>query len=67
MNSDGMVEVHLPAELCKSALERFGSRFDSIDALLTFILQEVLFSDAVKMDEAEQRMLEARLKDLGYM
>ena len=67
MTSDGIVEVHLPAKLCESALERFGSRFDSIDALLTFILQEVLFSDAVKMDEAEQRMLEARLKDLGYI
>jgi hypothetical protein len=67
VTSDEMVKLQLPAKLCQSALERFGSRFDSIDALLTFILQEVLFSDAVKMDEAEQRMLEGRLKDLGYI
>ena len=61
------VEVRLPAELCQSALERFGSQFDSVEALVTFILNELLRSKAMKLDEAERRMIEARLKDLGYM
>lgn len=61
------VEVRLPSELCESALQRFGSRFNNIEELVSFVLQEILRSDAVKMDEAEQRMLEARLKDLGYI
>ena len=67
MTPEDTVEVRLPAELCKSALQRFGSRFNSIEELVSFVLQEFLRGDAMKMDEAEQRMLEARLKDLGYI
>lgn len=67
MTPEEKVEVRLPAELCRSALERFGTQFDSVEALVVFVLNELLRSKAMKMDEAERRMIEARLKDLGYM
>jgi hypothetical protein len=65
--SNGMREVQLPAELCKTAEERFGARFGSLEQFLTFVLQELLRDDAAQMDQAEQRIIEERLKDLGYL
>jgi hypothetical protein len=65
--SNGMREVQLPAELCKTAEERFGARFGSLEQFLTFVLQELLRDDAAQMDQAEQRIIEERLKDLGYI
>jgi hypothetical protein len=65
--SEKTVTVSLPAELCASVLERYASRFANIDDLLTFLLQELLRDDAMKMDQREKQILEARLKDLGYL
>jgi hypothetical protein len=65
--SNGMREVQLPAELCKTAEHRFGTRFGSLEQFLTFVLQELLRDDAKQMDQAEQRIIEERLKDLGYL
>jgi hypothetical protein len=59
--------LQLPSGLCERAEQKFGARFGSLEELLTFVLQELLRDDAAKMDEAEQRLLESRLRDLGYM
>ena len=60
-------EVNLPADLCEQALARFGKQFSTVDDLLVFVLKELLRDDAQKMDENEQRMLEERLRGLGYL
>jgi hypothetical protein len=65
--AERMREVQLPSELCRAAEERYGSRLQTVEELLTFVLQEVLRDDAMQMDRDEQRMIEERLKDLGYI
>ncbi|MBZ5704873.1 MAG: hypothetical protein LAN63_05930 [Acidobacteriia bacterium] len=59
--------LQLPSTLCERAEQRFGARFGSVEQLLTFVLQELLRDDAAQMDQAEQRIVEQRLKDLGYI
>ncbi len=65
--SDNLREVRLPAQLCNDAERRFAARFGNLEQLLTFVLGELLRDDAVKMDQTEQRIIEERLRDLGYL
>jgi hypothetical protein len=65
--SENVREVRLDRELCRVAEERFRSRFASVEELLTFVLQELLRDDAAKMNRDELRMIEERLKGLGYI
>jgi hypothetical protein len=60
-------ELRLPAELCNDAERRFAAHFGSLEDLLVFVLRELLRDEAVHMDQAEQRVIEQRLKDLGYI
>ncbi len=60
-------QLRLPAELCAAAEQRFGHDFESLEALLEFILRELLRDEALQVDQAEQRLVEERLRDLGYM
>jgi Arc/MetJ-type ribon-helix-helix transcriptional regulator len=62
-----MRNVALPEELCRAAEERFSHRFGSLEEFLTAALNELLRDDALKMDEREQKMVEERLKALGYV
>ena len=66
MSSD-VREVRLPDELCNEAEPRFGAQFSSLEELLVFVLRELLRDQAAQMDQAEQRVIEKRLKDLGYI
>lgn len=59
--------VRLPEELCRQAEQRFAARFGSLEELLTFVLREILRDEAAQMDQAEQRIIEQRLRDLGYI
>jgi len=59
--------VSLPQDLCMEAERQFGVRFDSLEALLTFALREITKLDANLLDQAEEQMIEQRLKDLGYL
>jgi hypothetical protein len=59
--------VSLPEDLCVEAERQFGGRFDNLEALLTFVLQEITKVDASLLDPAEEQMIERRLKDLGYL
>lgn len=60
-------EVRLPAQLCIDAERRFAARFSSVEELLVHVLQELLRDKAAQMDESERRVIEQRLKDLGYI
>lgn len=59
--------VNLPEELCVAAEKFMAGRFESLDALIVFLLQEVVKDDVSKFDQAEEQMIEQRLKDLGYI
>ncbi|HET8824544.1 MAG TPA: hypothetical protein VFM77_05395 [Terriglobales bacterium] len=59
--------VCLPEELCRIAEQRYGSRFASVEELVTHLLQELLRDDASKMDESELEIIEQRLRGLGYV
>lgn len=63
----GMRDVHLPADLCTAAEKRFGDRFGSLEELLVFVLRDLTRDDAAGADEAEQRLVEQRLRELGYL
>ncbi|MGA9530104.1 MAG: hypothetical protein WBS24_18465 [Terriglobales bacterium] len=60
-------QISLPEELCASAEQRFSAQFQTLEALLDFVLRELLRDDAEKLDEKEKAILEQRLRDLGYM
>jgi hypothetical protein len=62
-----MRNVALPAELCEEAERRFAERFGSLEKFLIFTMRELLRDEAAQMDQAEQRVIEQRLKDLGYI
>ena len=65
--SNDLRDVRLPADLCDEAERRFAARFGNLEQFFTFLLRELLRDEAAKMDEAEQRVLEERLRDLGYL
>jgi hypothetical protein len=60
-------KVILPEQLCRVAEEKFSHRFGSLEEFLTTVLSELLRDDALRMDEQEQQIIEARLKALGYV
>ena len=62
-----MRSVNLPAELCTRAEKRFVPKFGSLEQLLEYVLRDLLRDEAAQTDEGEQRMLEQRLRDLGYL
>jgi len=62
-----MRTLNLPADLCVDAERRFGARFASVDQLLEYVLRELLRDDAARLDQTEQKVIEQRLRDLGYL
>jgi len=62
-----MREVRLPEELCARAEKKFSGKFVSLEELLAFVLGELLREDSSQADEAEQKMVEERLRELGYI
>jgi hypothetical protein len=60
-------QVSLPEDLCSAAEELYGKRFPSLEELIVFLLEEVTRRDSVRLDQEEQRIIEERLKDLGYL
>ena len=59
--------VNLPEDLCAAAEKPMTDRFDSLEALLSFLLQEIAKDEASRLDQAEEQVLEQRLRDLGYI
>jgi hypothetical protein len=62
-----MREVRLPADLCAAAEKKFGHRFARLEELLVFILSDLSRDDASQFDQAEQKLVEERLRELGYI
>jgi hypothetical protein len=61
-----MRQVQLPEELCAAVQEKFGGQFASFEELLVFILRDLSLDDA-SLQEAEERIVEERLRELGYI
>ena len=61
-------DIRLPAHLYDAA-ERLikGTRFASVEEFLVFVLQELTSRDSTKFEEQERKVIEARLRDLGYL
>jgi hypothetical protein len=62
-----MRTVQLPADLCAAAEKKFGQKFGSLEELLAFVLRDLTRDEASQLDEAEQRLVEQRLRELGYL
>jgi len=62
-----MRDVRLPADLCAVVEKKFGHTFGSLEELLTLILRDLSRDDASHLDQAEQRLVEERLRELGYL
>jgi hypothetical protein len=62
-----MRDLQLPSGLCEAAERRFGKRFGKLEDFLAYVLQRLVSDDAQQMDQDEQRIIEERLKDLGYI
>lgn len=60
-------EVRLPADLCETAEKKFQQRFATLEELLTFVLRDLIRDEALQADQAEQRLVEERLRELGYL
>lgn len=59
--------VSLPENLCAAVEEKFGQNFGGLQEFLIFVLREMLNDQAGNMDEQEQRLVEQRLRELGYL
>ena len=61
-------DIRVPAHLYDAA-ERLikGTRFQTVDEFLVFVLQELTSRDSTKFEEQERKVIEARLRDLGYL
>ncbi len=59
--------VQLPEELCSAAEKKFGRVFANLEELLAFVLRDLLRDEAAQFDQAEQRVVEQRLRELGYL
>jgi hypothetical protein len=59
--------VRLPEDVCAAAEKWLPGKFDDLEALLTFLLTEIIKDEGDKLDQAEEEMVEQRLRDLGYI
>jgi hypothetical protein len=59
--------VQLSDELCVAAERRYAGVFGNIEQLLEAALTELVRDRAAKMDEAEQELVQQRLRELGYL
>lgn len=62
-----MRNISLPEELCQKAEQKFRHRYENVDDFLLAVMTELLRDDATAMDVNEQRIIEERLKGLGYI
>jgi hypothetical protein len=56
-------QVALPEALCVAVEKRFGN----LESFLVFVMGEMLRDEAAVLDEKEQRLVEERLRELGYL
>jgi hypothetical protein len=59
--------VSLPENICHAAEQKFSHQFGDLAELLTSVLNHLLRDDALLLDGCEQKIIEERLKGLGYI
>ena len=57
--------VNLPEDLCVAAEKSLTGRFDNLEVLLSFLLQEIAKDEASRFDLAEEQIIEQRLQRFG--
>jgi len=62
-----MRTIQLPENLCAAAEKKFAQTFANVEELLVFVLRDLLRDEASQSDAAEQRFVEERLRELGYL
>ena len=62
-----MRTISLPEALCLKAEQKFRHRYETVDDFLLAVMTELLRDDATVMDMSEQKIIEERLKGLGYI
>jgi len=62
-----MRNIQLPADLCAATEKKFAHRFANLEELLIFVLGDLSRDEASQLDQAEQRLVEERLRELGYL
>lgn len=62
-----MRDVRLPADLCAAAEKKFAHVFPSLEELLVCVLRDLSRDESAQFDRAEQRLVEERLRELGYL
>jgi hypothetical protein len=65
--TEDMRNLQLPRELCERVEQRFGQQFGKVEDFLIYVMERLVRYDAKAMDQEEQRIIEERLKDLGYI
>lgn len=64
---ESLREIRLSSELCRLAEQKYAEHFATLEDLLSFVLRSFVDEEATAMDEAEARMIEERLRALGYL
>jgi len=59
--------VQLPESLCAEAEQWLQGRFENIEALLGFLLKEMVRVESSELDQKEEEIVQQRLRDLGYL
>lgn len=59
--------VQLPEDVCAQAEQWLNGRFDNIEALIDFLLREIMKDDGSSLDQREEEIVQQRLRDLGYI
>ena len=59
--------IRVPEPLCDKAERWMNGRFESLEALVAFILQEIVDEKGARLDQQEEELVQQRLKDLGYI
>ena len=59
--------MRIPEPLCEDAENWLKGRFENLEALITFALQEIIKDEGTKLDRQEEEMVQQRLRDLGYI
>lgn len=65
--ADSTREVRLPSELCSAVEQRYGAQLGSLEQFLEFVMRSLVRDEAAQIDQSEQRIIEERLKNLGYI
>ena len=61
-------ELRLPESLCEAGEQMIkGTRFKTVEELLSFVLQELTSRNSAQSEAEERKVIEERLRDLGYL